>query len=183
MNIDPSLATAATLVLAAFTALAGLDGIYIHLVRLRLHTHAETRREHLLHTARAVLFPALALLLFAWPSGGPLLWAGVAVAAADTVAELWDVFVEPDSRKTLGGLSRGEYLLHVVLTILRSSALVLTLTARPAEAWSLDAPSFLSGLPSFASTLAANLVPGGVLGAVVHLWLAARGTRQAEMTS
>ena len=47
--IDPSLANAAAVLLAVFAALAAVDGLYIHLWRLRLHARPETRREHWLH--------------------------------------------------------------------------------------------------------------------------------------
>ena len=177
MTIDTDLMLAAALVLATFTPLAAIDGLYIHLWKLRLHQRPEARREHALHTARAVLFAPLALLLFAIPSAGPLLWAGVAVAVADTAVELWDVFVESDSRRALGGLSRGEYVLHVVLTILRSSAIVLSLAARPAEAWAWDAPAVLAGTSELASAIGTNLVPGAVILAALHVWLGVRGAR------
>lgn len=180
MQIDEDLSLAAALVLAAFTALAAIDGIYLHLVRYRLHARPETRREHALHTARAMLFGPIALVLFALPSAGALLWLGVGLAAADTVVELWDVFVEPDSRRELGGLSRGEYVLHVALTILRTAAIALALAARPAEAWAWDAPSMLTGLSSLGATIAANLVPGALVMAAVHVWLAVRGAQWAR---
>lgn len=177
--IDQDLMLAAALALAAFTPLAAVDGLYIHLWKLRLHTRPEARGEHALHTARAVLFVPIALLLFALPSGGALLWAGAACALGDTVVELWDVFVESDSRRELGGVSRTEYVLHVVLTILRSAAIVLALAARPAEAWAWDAPLALIGTSSVATVIGANLVPGAIILAALHVWLGVRGARLA----
>jgi hypothetical protein len=55
----------AVLLLLPFAALAFVDGIWIHLVRLRLHARPQCRREHALHTARAVLFPAVLVLVAA----------------------------------------------------------------------------------------------------------------------
>lgn len=181
--IDADMMLAAALTLALFTPLAALDGIYIHLWKLRLHTRPESRGEHALHTARAVLFAPLALLLFAVPSGGALLWAGAALALADTLVELWDAFVESDSRRELGGLSRAEYLLHVVLTLLRSAAIVLALAARSADAWAWGAPLALTGTSPIAAAIGTNLVPGAIALAVLHVWLGVRGARAAAARS
>ena len=63
--------------------LAAVDGLYIHLWRLRLHARPETRREHWLHTARALLFPPVLLGLFALPTGGVCLWTAITAAVLD----------------------------------------------------------------------------------------------------
>lgn len=174
--IDPNLANAAAVLLAAFTVLAAFDGLYIHLWRLRLHARPETRREHWLHTIRALLFPPVLLGLFAVPTGGVLLWVVLAAAALDLAAGLWDVAIERDSRAALGGLGTAEYVVHVAATMVHSGALALVLAARPGAAWSLAAPLVLdTPMPGFSAALAWNLLPGAVVLGLLHVWLGIRG--------
>jgi hypothetical protein len=178
--IDPTLTTVAAVLLAAYAVLAAVDGLYIHLWRLRLHQRAETRREHWLHTLRALLFPAFVGGLFAAPTAGTLLWAAVGVAVLDLVIGLWDVAIERDSRATLGGLGTAEYTVHVTLTMLHAASLALILAARPASAWTLDGPTVLhTPMPGFSAALAINLVPGAIVLGLLHVYLGLRGARSA----
>lgn len=176
--IDPTLANAAAVLLAVFAALAAVDGLYIHLWRLRLHARPETRREHWLHTARALLFPPVLLGLFALPTGGVLLWGAIAAAVLDLAAGLWDVAIERESRAQLGGLGTAEYIVHVAVSMVHSGALALVLAARPAAAWSLAAPPLLdTPMPGFSAALAWNLLPGAVILGALHVWLGIHGGR------
>lgn len=174
--IDPTLADAGAVLLAVFAALAAVDGLYIHLWRLRLHARPETRREHWLHTARAVLFPPVLLGLFALPTGGVFLWAAIAAAALDLAAGLWDVAIERASRAQLGGLGTAEYMVHIAVSMAHSGALALALAARPAAAWSLAAPPLLDApMPGLSAALAWALLPGAVILGALHVWLGIRG--------
>ena len=176
--IDTTLSNAAAVLLAAFAMLAAVDGLYIHLWRLRLHARPETRREHWLHTVRALLFPPVLVGLFALPTSGIFLWAAIAVAALDLMAGLWDVAIERDSRAKLGGLGTAEYMLHVAVSMVHSGALALVLAARPAAAWSLAAPPVLdTPMPGFGPALAWNLLPGAVVVGLLHVCLGLRGRR------
>ena len=168
------LVVASSLILLAFAVLSAVDGIYLHLIRYRLHANPSSYREHLFHTVRAVLFAPILVTLFTSVTGGALLWLGVALVLADQIAELLDMWSERDSRAPSGGLSSLEYTLHVALTTLRSAAIVLALAARPAVAWALDAPPVLAPLPGPLPLLVAQLVPGALLVAVLHIWLAVK---------
>jgi hypothetical protein len=169
--VNSGLVVAAVIVLQVFVVLSTIDGLYIHLWRLRLHQRPESYREHLWHTARALLFAPVVALLFAMPSAGMLLWLGVALAFADQAAGVYDAMSERDSRMTLGGLGRGEYVLHVILVAVHAIALTLVIAARPAAAWSLSAPSTLGDWPSVSMVLAGPIV-GGVVVAGLHVALA-----------
>ncbi len=176
--IDTSLSNAAAVLLAAVAMLAAVDGLYIHLWRLRLYARPETRREHWLHTARSLLFPPVLLGLFALPTGGILLWAAIAAAVLDLIAGLWDVAIERDSRAQLGGLGTAEYMVHVAVSMMHAGTLALVLAARPAAAWSLAAPPVLdTPMPGFGADLAWNLLPGAVVLGLLHVWLGLRGRR------
>jgi hypothetical protein len=168
------LVTASTILLLLFVVLSLVDGLYIHLWRLRLHARPESYREHLWHTGRAVLFAPAVVLVFAAPTAGLALWLGVALFALDEVVEILDVLAERASRASLGGLSSAEYAVHVVLITLRAAAVALALASRPAGAWSLDAASVVGAYPDVIATPVHQLVPGAVAAAALHVWLAWR---------
>lgn len=158
--------------LVVFALLSAIDGLYFHLWKYRLHARAESRREHLLHTLRSLLFPAIVLALYAQPSAGIILWIGVGLVVLDAGVEFWDVWIERDSRVAWGGLSSAEYLLHVLLTILRTASLALNLAARPIEAWYWSTPGLVAstnaGLAEFVTR---SILPGAIGVALLHLWL------------
>jgi hypothetical protein len=168
------LVTASTILLLLFVVLSLVDGLYIHLWRLRLHARPESYREHLWHTGRAVLFAPAVILVFAAPTAGLALWMGVALFALDEVVEMLDVLAERASRASLGGLSSAEYAVHVVLITLRAAAVALALASRPAAAWSLDAAHVAGAYPDVIATPVHQLVPGAVAAAALHIWLAWR---------
>ena len=168
---NPALVIAAVITLQLFAVLSTIDGLYIHLWRLRLHQRPESWGEHVWHTARALLFAPVVVILFALPSAGVLLWIGVALAFVDQVAGVCDAMSERDSRQSLGGLGRGEYVLHVLLVAVHAIALTLVLAARPAEAWSLSAPMTLGEWPAV-ELLVAGSILGGIAVAALHVVLA-----------
>jgi hypothetical protein len=140
--------TIALVVLALFSGLSAVDGLYLHLYRLRLHARPASWNEHVWHTARSILFVPMVLALFATRSGGLLLWFGVGVVVVDQIFEGLDAASERASRAALGGLGTFEYSLHLALTTLRAAALTAACLSRPAGAWSLDAPLVLEALPA-----------------------------------
>jgi hypothetical protein len=130
MSIDP-VAVAATVLLLSFAAIAGIDGVYIHLWRLRLHARAASYAEHLWHTASAVLTVPTVLILFVMPAHGGLLWTGLGLLALTHVVEVFDVRAERSSRRALGGLSRFELSMHISAVATRAAAVVTVLVAPP----------------------------------------------------
>jgi hypothetical protein len=176
-----NLYTASAVALAVFLALGAVDGIYLHLWRYRLHARAASRYEHRLHTVAAVLFAGTLPALHLWETGGLLLWTGIALVVADLGASIADMFSERDSRADLGGLSTGEYVLHMLVMSARGAALALALGARPAEAWSLASPWILGPMPGLAATVAWQALPGAVVMAGLHVWLCTdTGARKFE---
>ena len=81
------------------------------------------------------------------------------------------------SAAALGGLGTFEYVLHILLTTLRTAAIAVGLAARPAAAWSLSAPNVLGELPGFWGVAVLQLVPGAVVIALLHVGLAVRHRR------
>lgn len=171
VNERPLLFVASALI-AAYTVLAIIDGLYLHLWKYRLHTRRESIYEHKLHTLRAILFPVVLYLLIAKNFGGILLWIGVLVGVIDLIIGAKDVFAEKNSRKELGGLSSFEYFLHVCANSIHVTYLTLIVIAKPVSAWSFSSPMLLpEPYPSVMSTVFVLMVPGAVVGAVLHVWL------------
>jgi len=170
-----------TAALLVFMLLGTVDGLYLHLWRYRLYARPASRREHRYHTVAAVLFAATLPAVFLWETAGLLLWTGVALIGADMVVSLADMLAERDSRAGLGGLSRGEYVLHMVIMMAKASALSLALAARPQAAWALDAPWVLQPLPAFATFVGWQALPGALAIGALHVWLCtASGVRTME---
>lgn len=135
---------AAAICFALHALVALIDGAYFHLYKYKLHTRPDSIVEHFTHTLRAATMAVSSILFFAMNVGGALLWAACALILADLAIETWDVLIERQSRKTLGGLSSAEYLSHAHAILLYAGAYALVLAAKPSGAFSLDAPLVLS---------------------------------------
>lgn len=168
----PLLATSAVL-LVLFTAIASLDGLYLHLYRYRLYRRPASRREHWLHTANALLFPPLCYLLYCAQPSGAYLWLATSLAVATLAIEIADVRCEHASRADLGGLGRNEYLLHFLMSGLRAGAIVPLLASAPAEAWALE-QTRLQPQPVWLALVGWCVGLPAVGTAVLHLVLALR---------
>lgn len=98
--------------------LGAFDVLYFHLWRCRLHGRPECQREVLWHTARHLIYA----LQFLWVPNlrchGAALGLLALLYAADVFVAWADVWEEKTSRAPQGGLPRGEYLMHVVLSVL-----------------------------------------------------------------
>lgn len=152
--------------------MAIIDGLYLHLWKYRLHTRKDSLYEHKLHTLRAILFPIVLYLLFAKNFGGIFLWIGILFGVTDLIIGAKDVFAEKDSRKELGGLSSFEYFLHVCANSIHVTFLTLLVIAKPLHAWSLSSPTILPApYPSMMWSAFLILLPGAVLGVLLHVWL------------
>jgi hypothetical protein len=151
MTVDPSHALVA--ILLVFAALSFVDGIVVHLWRERLHRRPESRVEHALHTARAILFPAILVAFF--QGAAPAL--GLALLLVDQGVEVADMAVERRSRAFSGGLRSSEYVLHGVLITLRAAGVAFALTAaQPSAA--------VHGIVDL-------LLPGAIVAAILHVVL------------
>jgi hypothetical protein len=94
------------------------DVLFFHWYRCRLAERPECHREVFWHTARHLVYA----LQFLWVANlrfhGAALLALAVLYAADVVVAWSDVWEETASRKPQGGLPRGEYFTHVVLSVL-----------------------------------------------------------------
>ena len=169
-----SMVVASTLLLALFSLLAAIDGVLVHLVWLRLHARERSWVEHVWHTFSAVLFVPIVVTVFLLPTGGAMLWVGVALLALLYAVEALDIDSERASRADLGGVSRAELALHIGSIATRTVATILALASRPVDAWSLSSPPVLGAYPAWIGSVVGSLVPGAILVAALHVWLAWR---------
>jgi hypothetical protein len=154
-----------------FMIVGAVDLFYFHIWKYKLHTRPESLYEHKLHMAFAFLMVPLAYFLYYQNSGGWALWAAAFFVIAALSTEMLDVFIEGDSRASLGGLSTGEYSIHVAATILKVASFALMFASKPAAAWDLWAPIVQGEYGSMAEMIALQVMIGSGLVAILHLAL------------
>jgi hypothetical protein len=150
--------------LCLFGALGSLDIIYYHLFRFRLYQSASSRGEQITHLLRLILFPLMmGWVLWVQASG----WLSVGLfllVAFDLLNGLLDAYLEPQSRKPMGGLPRGEYLLHMVLMGV-AGAVLLAAAGQCSGVWNQPAEWKwqLLDAPRWAKMLGFQLAAGSLL--------------------
>jgi hypothetical protein len=161
-----------SILLIAFAILAVIDGFYLHIVKYQLYNHSESKLEHLTHTIRAVLFPAIVYFLFIKQNSEVSFYMGASLVLIDIVVLLIDAFIEKDSRAFMGGLPRWEYILHLLVNGFHFSSIAVFLAIKLRLT-----NNGLEILPDLAvykyfepfKLIAQNLIPGAVLIAAIHL--------------
>jgi hypothetical protein len=125
---------APSILLAVIGLLGAFDIFYFHHHVCGLTRRPEARVEAWIHVARGVVYALQLALVPAFRFGGAAYAAFVALFIVDILIAVADVVVEPDARRALGGLPRGEYLAHVVLSVL--VGIYLCLVWRDSRGWS-----------------------------------------------
>jgi hypothetical protein len=108
----------ASCLLAVIGLLGAFDIVHFHWRTCRLAERRESRLEVAIHVARGFLYAAQFAVVPNLRFHGAWYAAFAALFAADVAIAIADVAVEPASRKSQGGLPGGEYLMHVVLSVL-----------------------------------------------------------------
>lgn len=104
--------------------LGGADILFFHMRAHRLRQHRPARAELVTHSLRGPTYTLLFALVPNFEFRGAWFYVLLGLLAFDLAISIADFWLERDSRSALGGLSRGEYLLHVLLAML-FGALVL----------------------------------------------------------
>lgn len=159
-----------------FTVIAGIDGIYIHLIRYKLHERQKSRYEHTLHTINVTLYLPLVTLLYCFSPTGIYLWLCMLLFTASFGVELLDVRCERASREDLGGLTTNEYLMHFLMSGLRFGATMPLFANTSAAAWRLE-NSGLGSRPLWMTVLGACIAIPAIGVAGLHILLHRRGAR------
>ena len=105
------------------------DVLYFHTYKCRLQERTECQREVFWHTIRHAVYAAQFLIVANLRFHGAALLLLAAVYAADIVVAWSDVLEETSSRRGQGGLPRGEYFMHIVLSLLVGCYLVVVAQA------------------------------------------------------
>ncbi len=147
-------------ILLAMGVLGALDIVVFHTWTHRLRTRPESRAELVTHFLRG---PTYAILFVAVPNlrlEGAWFATLLAVLAFDLLISIADFWLEPESRASVGGLPRGEYVLHVLLAML-FGALVVEVLRGSADAFA--APASIAwiehGPPLFLRVLLGVMAP------------------------
>lgn len=168
------------IVLLTLFALLGLyDGFYLHIFKYKLYAQPESRTEHIMHTIRGVLFPAILYFLYLKNDCTTSFYIGMALVLLDIITLGIDAFVEKDSRAFMGGLPRWEYIVHLFVNGFHFASIAVFLIIKlsfdnGAVHFRTDF-SAVSNYPAFI-WLVKNLIPGGILMSVLHIVVLFPGT-------
>jgi hypothetical protein len=166
----------ALLLVVAFALVATVDGLYFHLWKYRLYARPESQYEHLLHTANVCVFVPQLFLFFCVVPRGPWLALAALLTFTTLAIEVADVRCEGDSRRSMGGLSSTEYLLHFLMSGLRMGFVCAIFATS-----SLDdfmAPASLGSPPLYVRIVGVCLLLPGIGIAGLHVALLRSGRRQ-----
>lgn len=105
--------------------IGAFDVLYFHIYRCSLADRPECHREVLWHTVRHLIYALQFLFVANFRFHGAALLILAAVFALDVFVAWSDVWEETASRRSQGGLPRGEYFMHIVLSLLVGCYLVL----------------------------------------------------------
>ena len=96
--------------------IAGFDEIYFHQYKSQLLKRAESCIENYLHLFRSFIFSFIFIIISSFSLQGT--WAIVVLILflLDVFVSIGDILVERKSRSSIGGLSTGEYLTHMLLS-------------------------------------------------------------------
>ncbi|WP_225411582.1 hypothetical protein [Stigmatella hybrida] len=108
-------------------AFGGFDVLYYHIYTHRLYRQPSAIWENVTHFTRALLFAVFFTLIVHVKAAGAWWWLYPAIIAVEFVNTMLDTVLEPSSRKSLGGLPTGEYILHVFLSLITGAALACML--------------------------------------------------------
>lgn len=117
---------AASWLLLGMAVLGGADVLLFHSISHGLRRHPLARVELVPHALRGPTYLVLFLSVPNLRLDGTWFAALLAALVFDLALSIWDFAVEGRSRRTLGGLTGGEYVLHVLLAML-FGALVATI--------------------------------------------------------
>lgn len=164
--------TIAIILLTLFAILGLYDGFYLHIFKFKLYERPESRTEHIMHTIRGVLFPAILYFLYLKNDCTTSFFIGMTLVLLDIIVLGIDAFVEKDSRVFMGGLPRWEYIVHLFVNGFHFASIAVFLVIKLSFANGLvhfrTDFSSVSNYPLFI-IIVKNLIPGAILMSLLHL--------------
>lgn len=125
------------LLLLAIGVLGAFDVFVFHHRQARITERPAARREAWIHVARGGVYAAQFFVVPSVRFAGAWYAALIGLYVVDAAIAVADVWCEPASRRELGGLPRGEYLAHIVLSVLVGA--MLTSLVGATAAWPSEA--------------------------------------------
>lgn len=141
--------SAASWLLGAIGILGAFDIAYFHTWKGRLTTRPESRNEAVVHVLRGFCYAAQFVVVPSVTLTGGWWFALLGLFVIDAAIAVTDVLLEPASRKTQGGLAAGEYLIHVVLSVLVGALLCAVFSATWGD-WAKPAAVHVAWNPAMA---------------------------------
>ena len=115
-----------TYLLGLLGVLGAVDIVCYHAVAHGIRSHQESAKELLCHSLRGPTYALLFVLIPIFRMEGLFAWGLLGLLAFDVSISVWDFWLEQDSRRFLGGLPSGEYVLHMMMAMV-FGAMVATL--------------------------------------------------------
>jgi hypothetical protein len=106
-----------TYILFLLGCLGAVDIAVYHSVAHSIRSHADSLGELVTHSLRGPTYAALFLLIPNFELHGLFAWGLMALFVFDVGISIWDFSLEQGSRRFLGGLPSGEYVLHMLMAI------------------------------------------------------------------
>lgn len=114
--------------------LGAADILFFHSVAHGIRSHADSVKELLSHSLRGPTYALLFILIPNFALRGRFAWAVLALLICDIAISIWDFSLEGSSRRRLGGLPSGEYVLHMLMAMV-FGAMTATWIAATSEAF------------------------------------------------
>ena len=153
--------------------LATYDGFYLHIWKYELFKRKDSVFEHKVHTIRAILFPLILWLLFI-NTDKISFWISIVFIGIDFIVLGVDAYSEKDSRKSIGGLPKWEYVLHLFANSFHFAAIFLLLATKIEITETGIVINELvtdSSAQQLMELISINMIPGAIVLGFVHLIL------------
>ncbi len=102
--------------LLTFSFIGLLDEVFYHHFKYDLIHNPNSLKENILHIARYVTYFFIFNLVAHFEMYGIYTYIMLGLVLVDVIIGLLDIWVEPQSRENIGGLSKEEYLIHMLLS-------------------------------------------------------------------
>jgi hypothetical protein len=120
---------ASSWLLVSLGVLGATDIWLFHTRAHHLHEHEPARAELITHFLRGPTYFLLFTLVPNFSFHGGAMLALLGLLAFDLGISIADFWLEPASRRALGGLPRGEYLLHVLMAMVFGALVAIVIAA------------------------------------------------------
>jgi hypothetical protein len=106
-----------TYILFLLGCLGAADITFFHSVAHGIRSHPNSAAELITHSLRGPTYAALFVLIPNFAMHGLFAWGLIAVFGLDVAISIWDFSLEQGSRRFLGGLPSGEYVLRMIMAM------------------------------------------------------------------